>query len=107
MTIKTLLISALMTLVCTNAAAAKKTPFPGGKCTLFRVTLKDKKGTPYSLSHPDKYLSEKALQRRAKQKIELDSTDLPINPCYIEEVQKQGVTTVSKRKWNNTLLIRV
>lgn len=107
MTIRTLLISVLMTLVCANAGAAKKIAFPGGKCTLFRVTLKDKKGTPYSLSHPDIYLSEKALQRRAKQKIELDSTDLPINPYYIEEVQKQGVTTISKSKWNNTLLIRV
>ena len=84
MTIRTLLISVLMTLVCANAGATKKIAFPGGKCTLFRVTLKDKKGTPYSLSHPDIYLSEKALQRRAKQKIELDSTDLPINPYYIE-----------------------
>lgn len=46
----------------------EKIAFPGGNCTLFRVTLKDKKGTPYSLSHPDIYLSEKALQRRAKQK---------------------------------------
>lgn len=78
MTIRTLLISVLMTLVCANAGAAKKIAFPGGNCTLFRVTLKDKKGTPYSLSHPDIYLSEKALQRRAKQKIELDSTDLSL-----------------------------
>ena len=106
MTIKSLLICAFMTLISASVGAKNKVPFPGGKCTLYRVTLTDKKGTPFTLAHPEKYLSGKALQRRAKQHIEVDSTDLPINHLYIAEVQKQGVTTISKSKWNNTLLIR-
>ena len=106
MTIRTILLTAFTALTCANIGATDKTPFPGGKCTLYRVTLTDKKGTPYSIANPDKYLSHKAIERRTKQNIEVDSTDLPITPDYIAEVQKQGVTTVSKSKWNNTLLVR-
>ena len=101
MTIRTILLTAFTALTCVNIGATDKMPFPGVKCTLYRVTLTDKKSTPYSITNPGKYLSHKAIERRAKQNIEVDSTDLPINPDYIAEVQKQGVTTVSKSKWNN------
>lgn len=32
--------------------------YPGGKCYMFRVTLRDKNGTPFSLDKPDRFLSK-------------------------------------------------
>lgn len=96
----------LSALVMPVLAEAQNVKFPGGPCRLYRVTLADKHGTPYSLNHPEKYLSAKAIARRNKQKIGIDSTDLPITPAYIAAIEKKGVQAVSKSKWNNTVLIK-
>ena len=85
---------------------ALKVKYPGGKTYMFRVELKDKNGTPYSLDRPADFLSSKALQRRSRQHIALDSTDLPVNPAYINEIRSTGVDVVSRSKWNNTVLVR-
>ena len=99
---------------CIPMMAAKNSPqpeinaeFPGGKCTLYRLTLTDKKGTPYSISKPEAYLSKKAIDRRKKQGLAIDSTDLPINPTYLKGIEKVGVQIKSKSKWNNTVVVRV
>ena len=97
----------LSALVMTVQAEAQYVKFPGGPCRLYRVTLADKHGTPYSLTHPEKFLSAKAIARRNKQKAGIDSTDLPITPAYIATIEKKGAQAVSKSKWNNTVLIKV
>ena len=82
--------------------------FPGGKCHLYRLLLTDKHGTPYSLSHPEDYLSGKAIQRRNKQGLATDSTDLPHTPAYLRRISAvDGVKIVSKSKWNNTVVVRL
>ena len=43
----------------------------------FRICLKDKAVTEYSLQRPEEFLSAKALERRHRQGLEVDSTDLP------------------------------
>lgn len=81
--------------------------YPGGKCYMFRVTLKDKKHSRYSLNAPSEYLSQRAIERRKRQHIAIDSTDLPINETYMEAIQAlKDVRIVGKSKWNNTLLVR-
>ena len=57
----------------TESSAAKK-KYPGKKTYMFRVQLRDKSGTPYSLAQPSVYLSQKAIDRRARQHIAIDST---------------------------------
>jgi serine protease AprX len=52
----------------------------------FRVVFSDKNNTPYSLSSPSAYLSPRALARRTLQGISVDSTDIPVNPNYIDSV---------------------
>lgn len=84
----------------------RKIKYPGGKTYMYRVALTDKDGTPYSLSRPEEFLSEKSLARRRRQHLAVDSTDLPINPAYITSVSSEGVDVVSHSKWNNTLLVR-
>jgi serine protease AprX len=70
------------------------------------VFLKDKNLSPFSLSDPAIYLSEKAIARRARYKIPIDSTDLPVNPQYILEIGKlNNVRILGSSKWLNALII--
>ena len=100
----------LLILSCTGLCASTKSDgriaYPGGKCYMFRVTLKDKSGTPYSLDKPEKFLSKASLQRRERQGLKLDSTDLPVSPNYIQQIKKNGGEVVAVSKWNNSVLVR-
>lgn len=72
-----------------------------------RLYLRDKSGTPFTLQDPTKYLSPKAIERRQKQHLPIDSTDLPVNPNYLREIHDTGVWIDAVSKWNNTVLIRL
>ncbi|MCC6370691.1 MAG: hypothetical protein IT236_06795, partial [Bacteroidia bacterium] len=50
------------------------------------ITFKDKTGTPYSLSNPSAFLSQKSITRRTMYNIPYHSSDLPVNPSYIKQV---------------------
>ena len=64
--------------------------------------LKDKTGTPFSVNNPSQFLSAKSIQRRVKQNISIDETDLPITPAYIDSIRLAGaVTILNKSKWLN------
>lgn len=71
----------------------------------YRISLKDKAATEYSLKKPEKYLSAKAIERRRKQNLPIDSTDLPVCRKYIDEIRKQGVNIVVAGKWNNFVTV--
>ena len=38
----------------------------------FRVYLTDKKGTPYSVKHPEQFLSQKSIDRRKRLRLKVD-----------------------------------
>ena len=109
---KQLILFIIILLSCPALAVAgvnstEMISYPGGKCYMFRVTLKDKKHSRYSLNAPSEYLSQRAIERRKRQHIAIDSTDLPINETYMEAIQAlKDVRIVGKSKWNNTLLVR-
>ena len=44
----------------------------------YRISLKDKAATDYSLQKPEMYLSKKSIERRKRQGLEIDSTDLQV-----------------------------
>ncbi len=71
----------------------------------FRISLTDKNSTEYSLDKPKQFLSEKALLRRAKQKLAVDSTDLPIPGKYIKAIRATGAKVLVTSKWNNTVAV--
>ena len=76
-----------------------------GKIRLCRVQLTDKQGTQYSLKHPERFLSQRALARRQRQHLEVDSTDLPVSQAYVDILRHKGVKVVAKSKWNNSVLV--
>jgi len=70
------------------------------------VELKDKNTDTYSLSEPEKFLSDKALERRARHNIALDMRDLPIAPEYVSEIKRSGYEVTNRVKWLNTLIVK-
>lgn len=71
----------------------------------YRISLKDKATTTYSLDRPEDFLSEKAIARRQKQNLPIDSTDLPVCRKYIDEICQQGVNIVMTGKWENFVTV--
>ena len=70
------------------------------------IKFKDKAGTPFSISDPSKFLSAKAIQRRQKQHISIEETDLPLNANYIDSVRLAGsVIILDQSKWLNQVCI--
>jgi len=74
----------------------------------FYVQLKNKNNSTYSLSNPSAYLSQRSIARRTAFNIPVDSTDLPVNPQYVSQIENLGVHVHSASKWMNgvTVLIR-
>ena len=58
------------------------------------IRFKDKAGTPFTINNPSQFLSAKAIVRRTRQNIAIDSTDLPITPRYIDSVRLAGDVTI-------------
>ena len=71
----------------------------------FRIILKDKGTSNFSINKPEEFLSSKALERRKQQNIAIDESDLPISPDYIKEIQKTGAIVVTNSKWLKTVTI--
>ena len=71
----------------------------------YRLTLTDKGNTPYSLSRPQEFLSEKSLERRRRLGVRVDYHDLPITPSYLEQIRATGAQVLNCSKWNNTVQV--
>lgn len=67
-----------------------------------RIFFKDKNNTTYSLSQPQAYLSQRAIDRRTKYNIAIDSSDLPVNKNYVDSILNytNGVLHLTS-KWMN------
>ena len=65
-----------------------------------------KNQTSYSFDEPEKYLSERAIQRRIRQNIPIDSLDLPVNSTYIQQVADLGAELVHASKWLNGITVK-
>lgn len=70
------------------------------------VKLIDKKGTPFQIIQPEEFLSQRAINRRIKQHIAIDETDLPVSPVYLDTLRKRGLEVVHTSKWLNGATVR-
>ncbi len=75
--------------------------------TRYIIKLKDKNGSKFSLTNPSAYLSSKAITRRTKYKIAIDSTDLPVIKAYIDSIKAvPNVVVLNTSKWLNHVCIK-
>ncbi len=71
------------------------------------IRFKDKGSNPFTLSNPSQYLTQRAISRRTRYNIPVDSTDLPVTPRYIDSLRLAGnVSILNTSKWLNQVLIR-
>ncbi len=71
------------------------------------IRLKDKGTSPFSFSNPSIYLTSRAIQRRTRYNINVDSADLPVTPRYIDSIRLAGaVTILNTSKWLNQVAIQ-
>ena len=95
---KLLLLLTLMSLFAIESSA---------QFTRYLVKLKNKAGTPYTINNPSAYLSARAIARRTRYNIAIDSTDLPVNPSYISQIAAvSNVTVLNASKWLNQVSIQ-
>ena len=55
-----------------------------GESFRFRVYLKDKGDSGYTLDNPEEYLSKESVERRNRQGISVSESDLPIAQAYLD-----------------------
>ncbi len=71
------------------------------------IKLKDKAGNSYNINSPATFLSQRAIDRRAKYNIPITESDLPVNQRYIDSIQKAGsVNILNVSKWFNQVCIQ-
>ncbi|MVM34281.1 S8 family serine peptidase [Spirosoma sp. HMF4905] len=71
----------------------------------YLVLLRDKANTPYSVSKPEQFLSQRSILRRQKQNIAVLERDLPVNPTYITQLQQAGAKIWFPSRWMNAVLV--
>jgi serine protease AprX len=70
------------------------------------VAFTDKNGTPYSISNPQAFLTQRAIDRRNNQGIPVIEQDLPVNPVYVDSVAAKGVQVFTRSKWFNGITVK-
>mgnify|MGYP000244691684 CR=1 FL=1 len=65
------------------------------------IYLKDKPNKTTFLNNPLTMLSQRALDRRAKLNISLDSIDVPVDNSYYNQIKNTpNITFLAKSKWS-------
>jgi hypothetical protein len=70
------------------------------------VGFKNKQATPGTFANPQTYLSQRAIDRRVRQGIAIDSTDLPVSPVYLNKIKQLPLEVVDTSKWMNGVIIK-
>ena len=96
-----ILLTLLLSSITMHAAKMK---LLDSKYYIYRFVLRDKAATSYSLDAPQQFLSPKSLERRRRQGISVDSTDLPVCKAYIHQFEVRGVKILGTSRWQNTIL---
>ncbi len=91
----------LFLLLCTSTVFSQDT------IPRYWIGFTDKINSNYTLNNPLGYLSERAILRREKQAILIDSLDLPVSQLYIQSVLAAGDFELwAISKWLNGVIIK-
>lgn len=91
-------------LIC-GAAFLSWVPAFANETFCFRVYLKNKGVEDKIILSPEGIMSEDAFERRTKRGVEINTSDLPINPAYITSLLFTGGQLVTQSKWMETVVV--
>ncbi|WP_301189240.1 S8 family peptidase [Plebeiibacterium sediminum] len=69
------------------------------------IAFTDKANNTFSTNSPEAFLSQRAMQRRAKQNINITEEDLPVSQFYLDSLKKMNVNVLWPSKWLNGAII--
>lgn len=69
------------------------------------VQFTDKNDSPFSIDHPEEFLTQRAIDRRDAQGIDIVANDIPVNPQYLEGVAAKGAQLFFATRWLNGVTI--
>lgn len=70
------------------------------------VYFQNKAGSPYSISNPSDFLSQRAIQRRNKNQVPVTAEDLPVTPAYVDNLRNAGATVLYTSRWFNAAAVQ-
>lgn len=76
-----------------------------GESYCFRVYLKDKGDSGFTVDEPEAFLSKESVQRRKKTGTPVTASDLPIASSYLDTLVSAGVEPVVQSKWLSTVVV--
>ena len=71
----------------------------------FVVFFTDKDNNAYTLDAPEAFLSRKSIERRLRQGLSVDESDLPVTDAYVDAFAEAGCRVLCKSKWLNAVLL--
>ena len=71
----------------------------------YAVYFKFKPQATFSLSKPQEFLTQKAIDRRTREGIQADSTDLPVSKKYVDAVNAKADYLLYESKWLNAAVL--
>ena len=71
----------------------------------YAVFFKFKPQKEYALASPSKFLTQKAIQRRAREKFAVDSLDLPVTAAYLQGISAYSQELLYASKWLNAAVV--
>lgn len=69
------------------------------------ISFADKNNNTYSIHSPSDFLSQRSIDRRTKQNIDITLQDLPVSQTYADSVKSMGLTIYWASKWLNGLIV--
>ncbi len=76
-----------------------------GQNARYFIRFTDKNNSPYAISRPAEFLSQRAIDRRVRQRIAVTVRDLPPNPAYLRAVRQTGARVWYASRWMNGALV--
>jgi serine protease AprX len=73
----------------------------------YAIHYKYKPTLEYTLDEPEHFLTEDAIKRRYREKIEVDSTDLPVSGQYIQHIQEKVTKILYHTNWLNASVVEM
>ena len=71
----------------------------------YLILFKDKAANTFTVNNPSTFLSSKSLERRRKNRISINTQDLPVSQTYLNQVKATGANILFPLKWINGALI--
>lgn len=71
----------------------------------YRVWLTDKAESTHYIDQPQSFLSDKAIERRARHNIDITEQDLPVSETYLQEIRDMGFRVIVTSRWMNTVVV--